>query len=213
VALQAGRRRRVTGAIARDAAMHPAPGCLHARLVAMITGLVACAGTPRASEPAAPVGAETRAEIQRAEAAELERRHDLARAHYERAIAVARDADSAAHARHEYAETLVSWGEPRAALAQLERAVAARPGDPGTWHDLGLVRHATGDDAGAIAALARAEQLAPYDVRPRTALAALYWRRGDRASAAREYRAMLALDLPERLRAKVEWALTELAKP
>ena len=39
------------------------------------------------------------------------------------------------------------------------------------------------------------------------------WKRGDKASATREYRAMLALDLPERLRAKVEWALTELAKP
>ena len=76
------------------------------------------------------------------------------------AIPEPRDADSAAHARHEYAETLVSWGEPRAARAQLERAVAARPGDPGAWHDLGLVRHATGDDAGAIEALARAEQLA-----------------------------------------------------
>ena len=186
----------------------------HARFAGSIAGLVACAHTaPRATDPAAPVGAETRAEIQRAEAAESARRHDLARAHYERAIAVARDADSAALARHEYAETLVSWGEHRAARLQLERAVAARPGDPSTWHDLGLVRHATGDVAGAIEALARAEQLAPADLRPRTAHAAQYWRHGDRAGAAREYRAMLTLDLPERLRAKVEWALAELAKP
>lgn len=156
---------------------------------------------------------EVRAEVARAEAAEKTRRHDLARQHYERAIALARGADDAVYARHEYAETLVSWGEMAAARAQLEAAVVAQPADPGAWHDLGLLRHDAGDDPGAIAALARAEQLAPDDVRPRTALAALYWRRGDKASAAREYRAMLALDLPDRLRAKVEWALGELAKP
>ena len=156
---------------------------------------------------------EVRAEVAQAETAEKARRHDLARQHYERAIALARGADDAVYARHEYAETLVSWGEMSAARAQLEAAVVAQPGDPGAWHDLGLLRHQAGEDEGAIAALTHAEQLAPDDVRPRTALAALYWKRGDRTSAAREYRAMLALDLPERLRAKVEWALTELAKP
>jgi Flp pilus assembly protein TadD len=172
--------------------------------------LAACAHTaPRPTGPAPSV----RAEVAEAERAERGRRHDDARAHYERAIALAGDPDSAAYARHEYAETLVSWGERAAARAQLESAVAAQPADPGAWHDLGLLRHDAGDDPGAIAALARAEQLAPDDVRPRTALAALYWKRGDRASAAREYRAMLALDLPDRLRAKVEWALDQLAKP
>ena len=154
-----------------------------------------------------------RAEVAKAETAERARRHDLAREHHERAIALAATPDDVVYARHEYAETLVSWGETDAARAQLERAVAAQPGDPGAWHDLGMLRHDAGDDAGAIAALTRAEQLAPDDVRPRTALAALYWRRGDRTSAAREYRAMLALDLPERLRGWVEWALAELAKP
>jgi len=154
-----------------------------------------------------------RAEVAQAETAERARRHDLAREHHERAIALAATPDDVVYARHEYAETLVSWGETDAARAQLERAVAAQPGDPGAWHDLGLLRHDAGDDPGAIAALTRAEQLAPDDVRPRTALAALYWRRGDKTSAAREYRAMLALDLPERLRPWVEWALAELAKP
>lgn len=189
------------------------------RSAAWLAALVACAhsgprtGPGTGDDPSADTGAETRAEIDQAEAAEAARRHDVARAHYERAIAVARDPQSAARARHEYAETLVTWGEPHAARAQLELAVSARPQDAAAWHDLGLVRHATGDDAGAIQALARAEHLAPHDIRPRTALAALYWQRGDRASAAREYRAMLALDLPARLRAKVEWALAELAKP
>jgi len=179
-------------------------------LVALALWLAACAH----AAPVAPgPSVEVRAEVAQAETAERARRHDLARQHYERAIALASAPDDVVYARHEYAETLVSWGETREARAQLERAVAAQPGDPGAWHDLGMLRHDAGDDPGAIAALTRAEQLAPDDVRPRTALAALYWRRGDKASAAREYRAMLALDLPERLRAKVEWALAELAKP
>ncbi|HEX3474172.1 MAG TPA: hypothetical protein VHT91_03975 [Kofleriaceae bacterium] len=177
---------------------------------AIALALAACVhAAPTPPGPAAVV----RAEVDRADVAEQARRHDLARDHYQRAIALARDADSQGFARHEYAETLVSWGELPEALAQLELAVAAQPGDASAWHDLGLLRHHAGDDPGAIAALARAEQLAPRDVRPRTALAALYWRRGDKASATREYRGMLALDLPDRLRAKVEWALAELAKP
>jgi tetratricopeptide (TPR) repeat protein len=177
---------------------------------AIALALAACAhAAPVDPGPAAAV----RAEVDRAEAAEQARRHDVARAHYQRAIALARDADSAVFARHEYAETLVTWGELPEARAQLELAVAARPGDASAWHDLGMLRHHAGDDPGAIEALARAVQLAPGDVRPRTALAALYWRRGDKASAAREYRGMLGLELPDRLRAKVEWALAELAKP
>ena len=180
------------------------------RALALAGALSACGHAP--PPPPGPAAA-VRAEVDQAEIAERARRHDLARAHYERAIALAHDPGSAAFARHEYAETLVSWGERPAARAQLELAVAALPGDPAAWHDLGLLRHDAGDDPGAIQALARAEQLAPRDVRPRTALAALFWRRGDKASAAREYRGMLELDLPERLRAKVEWALTELAKP
>jgi Flp pilus assembly protein TadD len=171
--------------------------------------VAACAHAPRARGPDAAV----RAEVEQAETAEKARRHDLARLHYERAIAAARDPDSVAFARHDYAETLVTWGEAGQARAQLELAIAAQPGDPGAWHDLGLLRHHAGDDPGAIRALARAVELAPDDVRPRTALAALYWRLGDKASAVREYRGMLALDLPDRLRAKVEWALAELAKP
>jgi tetratricopeptide (TPR) repeat protein len=172
--------------------------------------LAACAhAAPAVPGPAAAV----RAEVDRADTAEQARRHDVAREHYQRAIALARDADSIGFARHEYAETLVTWGELPEARTQLELAVAAQPGDASAWHDLGLLRHHEGDDPGAIEALARAEQLAPRDVRPRTALAALYWRRGDKASAAREYRGMLALELPDRVRAKVEWALAELAKP
>lgn len=162
----------------------------------------------------APGPTETvRTEIALAESAEQHRQHDVARQHYQRAIAEARDPDSVAFARHEYAETLVTWGEAPEARRQLEIAVRASPEDASVWHDLGLLRHHAGDDPGAIAALRRAAELAPRDARPRTALAALYWKRGDRPNATREYRALLDLDLPERLRAKVEWALAELAKP
>jgi Flp pilus assembly protein TadD len=178
--------------------------------LAMLWLAGACShGAPAARGPALAV----RTEITEAETAEKARRHDLARVHYQRAIAAARDPDSIAFARHEYAETLVTWGEAPEARAQLEIAAAANPGDASVWHDLGILRHDAGDDPGAIQALGHAEQLAPNDARPRTALAALYWRRGDKANAAREYRGMLELELPERLRAKVEWALAELAKP
>jgi len=176
----------------------------------LLIGLVA-ACAHGAAPPRLP-SAEVRAEVDRAETAEKARRHDVARAHYQRAIAAARDPESISFARHEYAETLVSWGEAPEARAQLEIAVTANPADAGAWHDLGLLRHYGGDDAGAVQALRRAAQLAPRDTRPRTALAALYWKRGDRADAAREYRGLLELDLPDRLRAKVEWALAELAK-
>ena len=176
---------------------------------ALVCVVAACAHRAAVREPTAAV----RAEIDQAEAAEKQRRHDVARLHYQRAIAGAHDPQSIAFARHEYAETLVSWGEAPEARAQLELAVAANPADASAWHDLGLLRHHAGDDPGAIQALLRAEQLVPGDIRPRTALAALYWSLGDKASAAREYRALLELDIPERLRAKVEWALAELAKP
>jgi Flp pilus assembly protein TadD len=174
-----------------------------------IVCLAACAHRAQTRQPAAAV----RAEIELAEAAEQRRQHDVARHHYQRAIAQAPDPASVAFARHEYAETLVTWGEAPEARAQLEIAALASPNDAGVWHDLGLLRHNAGDDPGAIAALVRAEQLAPRDVRPRKALAALYWKRGDKANAAREYRALLELDIPERLRIKIQWALGELAKP
>ncbi|HET9623604.1 MAG TPA: hypothetical protein VFP84_19665 [Kofleriaceae bacterium] len=172
--------------------------------------LAACAHAAPPPPPGpAPI---VRGEIDQAEAAEKARQHDVARGHYERAVAAAHDPDSVAFARHAFAETLASWGETEQAHAQLEIAARAAPGDAGVWHDLGILRHHAGDDPGAIAALARAEQLAPDDVRPRTALAALYWKRGDKASATREYRELLALDLPDRLREKVRWALDQLAR-
>ncbi len=180
------------------------------RRVLVLVVLAACGG--RGLGPATPAP-EVRVALDQAEAAERARRHDEARVHYERAIAIAADPASIAHARRDFAETLVTWGAYAEARTHLEVAVAADGRDPAAWHDLGLLRHQLADHPGAIAALERARTLAPTDPRPRTSLAALRWKLGDRAGAAAEYRAMLELDLPARQRAKVDWALGELAKP
>ena len=154
-----------------------------------------------------------RAEVDQAETAEKARRHDVARGHYQRAVAEAKDPPSISFARREYAETLISWGELAEAIAQLEGAVAAEPKDAAAWHDLGILRHNQGDDVRALDALEHAKAASPRDPRPRVALAALRWSRGDRAGATAEYKALLELELPDRLRDKVKWALAELAKP
>lgn len=177
-----------------------------------ITALAIAAGCGSPPPPRTPSAA-VRTEIQAAETAERARQHDVARSHYQRAVAQAKDPPSISFARREYAETLISWGEIPEAIAQLEGAVAARPDDAAAWHDLGILRHNQGDDVRALAALEHARDASPRDPRPRVALAALRWSRGDRAGASTEYRALLELDLPDRLRDKVKWALAELAKP
>lgn len=166
--------------------------------------LAACA------HPATGPSAGTRSAIDRAEAAELKRDHAAARAAYEDAVAHAPDPPSEIFARREYASSLESWGEIPGAIVQLEAIVRLDPRHAPSWHDLGILRHAQGDDAGALHALRTARDLAPTDPRPRIALAALLWSTGDRAGAAAEYRALLGLELPDRVRAKVEWALTQL---
>jgi Flp pilus assembly protein TadD len=168
--------------------------------------IAACAHAAPRTGPAP----ETRAAIERAEDAELHRDHATARARYEDAIAHAPDPPSQVFARREYASTLEAWGEVPGAIAQLEAIVAIDPKHAPSWHDLGILRHAQGDDLGATVALRTAATLAPTDPRPHIALAALLWRNGDRAGAAAEYHVLLGLDLPERVRTKVEWALHQL---
>jgi tetratricopeptide (TPR) repeat protein len=152
-------------------------------------------------------------EIERAEDAERARQHDQAEAHYRAAIAAADKPRAKAWAHREFAETLATWGRLADAIHELEAAGAATPGDPAIWQDLGILRHKQADDRGALEALGRAKQLAPKDARPRIALAALYWSSGDRTQALAEYRALLDLDLPDRVREKVRWAIGVLEKP
>lgn len=154
---------------------------------------------------------DVRTEIELAETAEKQRRHDVAREHYERAVAVARDAASIAFARREYAESLISWGEYPAAITQLEAALAAQPDDARSWHDLGILRNNRRDTAGAISAFERARKLAPEDKRPRMALAQVLVNAGEFARARAEYQELLEVELTDRERVKVKWMIDALA--
>jgi tetratricopeptide (TPR) repeat protein len=154
-----------------------------------------------------------RTEIERAEDAEKARQHDQAAAHYKAAIAAATTPKAQAWAHHEFAETLATWGQLDQAIAELVAAAQATPGDPSIWQDLGILRHKQADERGAIEALGKAKDLAPRDTRPRIALAALYWSTGDKPLALAEYKALLDLDLPDRVREKVKWAIGVLEKP
>jgi Flp pilus assembly protein TadD len=161
-----------------------------------------------APKPSAPV----RAEIQRAETAEKARKHDEARKHYQAAIASAKDPASIAFARREFADTLISWGEYPEATVQLEGVTRASPDDPSAWHDLGMLYFNRGETARAISSLEKARSLAPDDERPRKTLAVIRWKRGDFEGARAEYRGLLELQLSEKTRARVEWAIAELTK-
>lgn len=172
-------------------------------LIAVV--LAACGRTPA---PSAPV----RAEVERAETAEKARKHDEARKHYQAAIANAKDPASIAFARREFADTLISWGEYPEATVQLEGVTRARPGDASAWNDLGLLYFNAGDSARAIASLEKARSLAPEDLRPRKSLAVIRWKRGDFEGARAEYQQMLDLQLADKTRISVEWAIAELSK-
>jgi tetratricopeptide (TPR) repeat protein len=186
--------------------------------------LVAGCGSPQ--HAAAPREPDVRAEIRAAEDAERARKHDVARTAYEHAIADAKVPETIGFARGRFGETLATWGEYREAITQLEGSVAAFPGDPAPWHDLGVVREHEGDSRGALDAFEHAVALAKTDWRPRLAIAALRWKlaahcfhdspgpcTAEVAAARTEYSAMLDLDLPDRLRDKVKWALAQLALP
>jgi tetratricopeptide (TPR) repeat protein len=152
--------------------------------------------------------------VERAEKAEENRDHEVARKHYERAIANAKDPVSIGYARREFAETLATWGEIDSARGQLEKAVAASPDDPIAWQMLGIVRasDAIKDIPGAFEALEKSKTLAPKSWIPRRDLAVLHWKVGHKKESLAEYKAMLELNLPTRLREKVEWAIEELEK-
>jgi Flp pilus assembly protein TadD len=180
------------------------------RALLLVIALAACGA--RAARPAPP-SIDVKHEIAEADKAEKQRKHDVARVHYERAVAAAKDPSSVFYARREYAETLITWGEYPLAIQHLEAALTARPDHAASWHDLGLLRNNQNNLPGAIQALEKSRSLAPKDPRPRIALAALRWKTGDKAGATTEYRQLLELELPDRVRAKVEWALGVLAKP
>lgn len=111
-----------------------------------------------------------------------------------------------------YGRARIFWGEYAQGTAELEESVELDPGDAGTWHDLGIVRHQQGDMAGAEQALRRAISLRPDDGRPRIALAALLWKNERYREALREYQALETINLPDGVRDKVEWAIETLRR-
>lgn len=81
-------------------------------------------------------------------------------------------------------------GDPAAAVAAYEYAVAAAPNDWETWNNLGNARVATDDLAGGIAALRRSADLNPESAPTRLNLARAVRRSGEFAEAERLLRAM-----------------------
>ncbi len=195
---------------------------MRAALLLLLVASACGARQPKAR----PIDA-VKAEIEIAEDAERQREHEAARAHYEVALTKATDADSRGYAHREYGETLATWGETEAARAQLEASVASVPADPIAWQMLGIVRAKLNDIPGAFAALEKSKQLAPRTWIPRRDLAVLHWSLGEgrrkdpdpvvaarhRAAALAEYKAALDLDLPDRIRDRVRWAIDMLSKP
>jgi Flp pilus assembly protein TadD len=92
------------------------------------------------------------------------------------------------------------------ATAAFTHAVNLQPDFHPAWRNLGFSQIAAGDVYGARASLARASELAPFDVEPVAQLAALAARRGDWIETARLAEGALALqpDHPTAVRAMAE---------
>lgn len=148
--------------------------------------------------------------IDAAHEAESAREYLRAQALYEQAKEAAPDAPSRAVAARAYGRALIFYGEYDRAEKELSEAARLQPDDPGTWHDVGMVRHRLGDDPGAERAFREAIHRAPRDGRPRLALAALLTKQTRFVEALDEYRQLARLDLPERVRASVAWAIQAL---
>ncbi len=173
--------------------------------MALLTTLLACGG-------ARPPHPRSQTLLLQAESAERRRDYATARALYQRAKEAASTSLDRARVGRQFALTLVFWGEYRAAQRELAAVVRLRPDDAPSWHDLGIVRHRLGDEAGAEQALRRAVTLRPGEPRSRIALAALLARARRWPAALVEYRALLRLRLPARVRAKVAWAIRAIER-
>ena len=90
-------------------------------------------------------------------------------------------------------------------------AVGRDPARASAWHDLGVIRTKLGELSEAEVALRRSVSLAASDPRPRIALAALLVKSRRYRKAEVEYRALLDLELPPRIRSAVKKALALLA--
>jgi tetratricopeptide (TPR) repeat protein len=152
------------------------------------------------------VARSTRALVDTARSHERQRRYDLARTAYERALREAPDRTSRAWASRQIASALLFWGEYTDAEAALETTVRLRATDASAWHDLAMVRAHRDDDAGAEVAFRRSIALRPSVPMSRLALAALLVNQRRFAEALAEYEVLLTLELPDRYRSAIERA-------
>jgi tetratricopeptide (TPR) repeat protein len=81
-------------------------------------------------------------------------------------------------ARYAHTTALLSAGDTKAALSELEQVVALRPRHFGGWLELGRTRDLAGDSAGALTAFQQAVKLAPHYAQPRWQLGNLLLRMG-----------------------------------
>jgi Flp pilus assembly protein TadD len=176
-------------------------------LLASLLLWVSCATPP----PAVP-STELQQLLDRAQQAERKRDYTAARALYEQGVKTAQDGRNRAYAEGELASALAFWGFYDEARAAYERAVQADPQLVRAWHDLGILRARSGDLVRAEQALQEAVKRAPREPRSRIALAALLMNRHKLDEAARHYRALLELDIPQRIRKAVKKALQLIAR-
>jgi arylsulfatase A-like enzyme/Tfp pilus assembly protein PilF len=96
-----------------------------------------------------------------------------------------------------YGRALVGLGRWREAAAEFERAIPRLPAFAASYLLLADCRTASGDRAGAIAALTRAREAVPSNVQVQRRLAELQRDAGDLAAAEREFREAIARDPSE----------------
>ena len=92
-------------------------------------------------------------------------------------------ADPQAHRAN--AALLSQFDQPAESIVALEQAIALRPHDYSSWLALGLLRDRMGDSKGALAALDKAVERAPFYANPR-------WQRGNVLLRAGQYEAAFA---------------------
>jgi len=179
--------------------------------VSLAIGLgAACGAAPAKTKPR--VHTSVAALVKQAKQHERKRRYDKARVLYTRAKTEAPDDHSRAFAGRSLALALIFWGEYAGAETELEGVLRLYKGDVASWHDLGMLRHRRGDLLGAEQSFRTAIKLRSNNPRTRIALAALLWKSKRLADALVEYKALLQLELPPRIRDKVRWAIKVLQR-
>jgi tetratricopeptide (TPR) repeat protein len=102
----------------------------------------------------------------------------LAGEHLDRAIRIEGNTPPAARAHYLRAGIHGEQNELEAALAELERAVLLRPDFAEAWSDLGTVRRALLDEAGALSAFERAVRIDPENTKAQFRLGSEYLHSG-----------------------------------